>query len=195
MNLFSKHKLITTALLALTIFFLVLDKDKSYSEACPSKILYSKEDKLDQEIIKIIESSDQRIRFAIYTFTDENIAAALISAKMRGVDIRGIMDFKQTQISQEKPIVNRLRKYGIAFAAPIKEKGIMHTKFVVSEKAYASGSFNWTYSARTINDEVLESGCNEEVRKKYESIFNEMLSEYKSSIYIPENTSEIKIQN
>jgi phosphatidylserine/phosphatidylglycerophosphate/cardiolipin synthase-like enzyme len=194
MNLFSKN-LIILILIVMSVTLFALDRDTEPKENCPTKVLYSKEAELDQEIIRIIEGSKQRIYFSIYTFTDENIAAALISAKIRGIEILGIADFKQTQISQEKPIIARLRKYGIALAVPIKEKGIMHTKFIVTEKEYASGSFNWTYSAKTINDEVLEVGCDEEIRKEYESIFKSMLSEYKSSIYIPETISEIKIQN
>ena len=61
------------------------------------------------------------------------------------------------------------------------EDGIMHTKVVVTDKSYASGSFNWTTSATNINDEVLEVGHDEAVRSQYQSILQELFQKYQNS--------------
>jgi len=48
----------------------------------------------------------------------------------------------------------------------------------VTEKAYASGSFNWTAAATNLNDEVLEIGYDEAVRQKYQNILEEIFKKY-----------------
>jgi hypothetical protein len=51
----------------------------------------------------------------------------------------------------------------------------MHIKSLVTEDAYVSGSFNWTQSATISNDEIIEIGSNEGVRKKYLEIIQKLL--------------------
>jgi phosphatidylserine/phosphatidylglycerophosphate/cardiolipin synthase-like enzyme len=51
-------------------------------------------------------------------------------------------------------------------------------KAVVTDKAYASGSFNWTSAATNLNDEVLEVGRDENIRKQYQHILEELFSRY-----------------
>jgi phosphatidylserine/phosphatidylglycerophosphate/cardiolipin synthase-like enzyme len=53
--------------------------------------------------------------------------------------------------------------------------GIMHIKTIVTEKAYASGSYNWTESATSHNDEILEIGYNKYLHDKYLAIIEKLL--------------------
>ena len=46
----------------------------------------------DQALVYMMDGARTYIYFAIYEFTKEDIAAALIRAKDRGLDVRGIMD-------------------------------------------------------------------------------------------------------
>src|ERR1019366_3637264 len=56
--------------------------------------------------------------------------------------------------------------------------GIMHIKTIVTDSAYASGSYNWTGSATTENDEVLEIGNDPALRQAYENILTKLLAAY-----------------
>jgi phosphatidylserine/phosphatidylglycerophosphate/cardiolipin synthase-like enzyme len=139
------------------------------------RILYSLDKRQnDKEIVRLIDEADKYIYFAIYFFTKENIASALIRAKERGVIVWGITDRGASLESNEK-IVNELRKAGISVEVQRHEEGIMHLKTIVTEKAYASGSYNWTSSATVINDEILEIGKNNSVRKKYLAVIQKLL--------------------
>ncbi len=133
----------------------------------------------DEKLIEAIEGSHSYIRFAIYTMTKANIADALIAAKLRGLDVQGIMDFKQSDIPEEKPIITKMKKYGIKLKIPEKESGLIHIKMLVTDNAYALGSFNWTASAVSYNDEVLEIGKVEALRRKYLSIWDKLNKKYK----------------
>ena len=132
----------------------------------------------DQKLINVINNAHKYVYFAVYTITKQNIADALIAAKLRGVDVQGILDYNQSIIPEEKPIVTRLKKYGLQLKIPIKESGLIHIKMLVTESAYASGSFNWTTSATNYNDEVLEIGSVEGLRKKYLSVWEKINKKY-----------------
>ena len=57
------------------------------------RVVYSLDKKQnDQEIIALINAAKSHIYFAIYTFTLQHIADALVAAKKRGVDVRGLVD-------------------------------------------------------------------------------------------------------
>jgi phosphatidylserine/phosphatidylglycerophosphate/cardiolipin synthase-like enzyme len=128
----------------------------------------------DAELIKVIDGAQKFVYFAIYYFTKGSIADALIRAKSRGVDVIGIMD-REASANSNARILESLESAGIAVVTQKHPEGIMHVKALVTEHAYASGSYNWTDGATNINDEVLEIGTNNSVRKKYLSIIKNLI--------------------
>jgi len=148
------------------------------------RVIYSLDKKQnDQEIIALINEAENHIYFAIYTFTLPNIADALVAAKKRGVDVRGIVDSGQASDSYGAPIIKILLDGGVSV---VTEKhatgnGIMHIKLLVTEQAYAFGSYNWTKSATTINDEILEIGTDKALRQAYENILKRLLEAYRGN--------------
>jgi phosphatidylserine/phosphatidylglycerophosphate/cardiolipin synthase-like enzyme len=129
----------------------------------------------DQELIKVIDDANKYVYFAIYFFTKNSIADALIRAKNRGVDVIGIMD-RDASLNSNAKILERLGSANIQILTQRHPEGIMHIKALVTEDAYASGSYNWTDSANNVNDEVLEIGTNESVRKQYLAIIKKILT-------------------
>ena len=139
------------------------------------RIIYSLDKKQnDKEIVKVIEDADRYVYFAIYYFTNKNIASALIKAKNRGLIVEGITD-NEASSGTNKEIVSDLRSAGIKVLTQKHKDGIMHLKVIVTDDAYASGSYNWTQSATLVNDEILEIGTKESVRKKYLEIIGRVL--------------------
>ena len=129
----------------------------------------------DKKLIEVIDSANIYVYFAIYFFTKNSIADALIRAKSRGVDVIGIMD-RDASLNSNAKILERLKKASIQMLAQRHLDGIMHMKALVTENAYASGSYNWTDSATTMNDEVLEVVTNESVRKRYLAIIKNIIT-------------------
>ena len=148
------------------------------------RVVYSLDKKQnDAELIALIDAAEDHIYFAIYTFTLPNIADALVAAKKRGVTVKGIVDSEQSRNSYGAPITEKLLTAGISVVAEkhASGNGIMHLKLLVTESAFATGSYNWTKSATTINDEVLEIGTNPELRQAYENILKKLLTAYKGN--------------
>jgi len=140
------------------------------------KVVYSLDSRnTDREIIRLIDGADRYIYFAIYYFTKADIAEALIRAKRRGVLIWGITD-NVASLDSNKNTIAALRDAGIVVETQKHQDGIMHMKAIVTDKAYASGSYNWTDSATNANDEILEIGTDKSVHDQYLSIIKKVLT-------------------
>lgn len=139
------------------------------------KVIYSLDKKQNsREVARVIDEADKYVYFAIYFFTKDDIAQALIRAKKRGLVVWGIMD-REASGDSNKNILTKLEEAGIKVESQKHPEGIMHIKALVTDKAYLSGSYNWTASATNVNDEVLEIGRNESVRKQYLDIIQKLL--------------------
>lgn len=149
-----------------------------YRPAHRVEVFYNQEHQLNKKIIEVIRDADKFVYFAVYTFTRTDIKDALLAAKHRGLEVKGITDRNQYKaIESQEKIIDELRKADI----PVYEQdhsAIMHLKTLVTEKSYISGSFNWTASATNLNDEVLEIGHEETIRSQYQKILEELFSRY-----------------
>jgi phosphatidylserine/phosphatidylglycerophosphate/cardiolipin synthase-like enzyme len=142
------------------------------------RVYYNQEVEANQQIVRTIQESDKFVYFAIYTFTRTDIKDALLGAKHRGLDVRGVVDRDQTQrIEEQGAIVKEIENAGIPLAFQ-DHSAIMHIKTVVTEKAYVSGSYNWTSAATNLNDEVIEVGRDESIRRQYENLLQELFRRY-----------------
>ena len=145
------------------------------------RILYSLTAKRnDREVIALIDSAQHHVWFAMYEFTLRDIADALVNAKKRGLDVEGVVDSEESAKSYGRPILAELTAAGIPVKAEkhASGNGIMHIKALATEKAYAVGSYNWTASATTENDELLEIGTAPKLVATYNAILKTLIDQY-----------------
>jgi len=142
------------------------------------RVYYNQDIAANEQIANTVRQADKFVYFAIYTFTLSDIKDALLGAKYRGLDVEGLVDRDQTAgLEAQAKLVKELRDAGIPVAVE-DHSGIMHMKAVVTDKAYASGSYNWTSAATKINDEVLEVGTDPGVRQQYQSLLTKVIHKY-----------------
>lgn len=142
------------------------------------RVYYNQNIEANQEIIRTIQDADQFVYFAIYTFTRSDIKDALLGAKYRGLEVRGVVDRDQTaKVDEQRQAVKELQSSGIPLAFQ-NHSAIMHIKTVVTDKGYVTGSYNWTLAATDQNDEVIEVGNDETIRKQYEDVLQELFRRY-----------------
>jgi hypothetical protein len=150
---------------------------RSYVPHSEPTVLYSLDKRAnDRAIISVIDGAQKYIYFAVYTFTKDDIADALVNAKRRGIDVRGITDAGQAETAYEKPIVQKLEAADITIETQKHDGGLMHIKAIATDKAYAMGSYNWTESATVANDELLEIGTDDCLRGVYTDIIKRILT-------------------
>ena len=109
------------------------------------------EDKCSSKIIGLIKNAKRSIYFMSFSFTNNDIADALILKN--DLDTRGILDSQQAsnKFSQFK----RLQEFGIDVKKDTNKYKMHHKVFIIDNETVATGSFNPTASADIKNDENL----------------------------------------
>jgi phospholipase D len=149
--------------------------------AYPSKVLFSPNGGIRSQIIDRINYSKSAIDVAMYSFTSEDIAQAIVNALNRGVRIRVIMDLEQSSNSHNE--FNFLNNSGI----PVRllsgvGLGIMHDKFAVFDgKELLTGSYNWTTNAERHNHEDVIFLKDKKVIAGFEQEFERLWVEAKAN--------------
>jgi len=163
------HLVVFVVTFAITAFF--------YSQVFESRfhVYYSLDHRAnDRELVRVIDNAQSYVYFAIYYISKSNIVDALIRAKKRGLVVWGITD-AEASTDANRISIARLRAADIPVEVQKHQNGIMHMKVLVTDQAYASGSYNWTVAATNDNDDVLEIGTDSSVRSQYLNILKKVL--------------------
>ncbi len=136
--------------------------------------------KCSSHIVREIGQARREILVAVYAFTSDEIAWALVKARQRGVKVQVILDqeFDKGNEASKGSFLERQglplhRISGLNTGKRERGGGLMHQKFAVIDRSVVlTGSYNWTISADNFNDEnlVLFSDAGalaEEYRKEF----------------------------
>ena len=138
---------------------------------------FSSSDNCRAIIINEIENAEKSIDAAVYSFTNLELSKALIEAHSRGVEIRFITDNLQSKGKYSKS------QFLIDSGIPVRFDGgndSMHHKFAVFDgRSVIFGSYNWSNTTKTHNDEDLVLIRNEDFAHDFEGEFESMWNRYK----------------
>jgi len=171
MNIFNYKKQTKFTFIVLLIISLLFIF--SFNVLAEVEVYFSLYDDPESIIIKNIDDAKEFISIAMYTFTDREIAQAIIRAKDRGVDIKIYLDRSQVnaEYSKSRYFVNN----GIEGIRISSNNYIMHNKFaVIDNKIVITGSYNWTASAGERSDENLLVIDDKNIIEKYQNQFNNL---------------------
>jgi phosphatidylserine/phosphatidylglycerophosphate/cardiolipin synthase-like enzyme len=148
--------------LAVSFFTLPFFAATSWAEMIV-QACFSPQGKCAGHIVREIDKAQKELLVAVYAFTSEDLARAVVQARKRGVSVQIVLDREfdaANERSQGKFLESQkipLRRIsGMKPAVPEKDAGLMHQKFsVIDRKTVLTGSYNWTRSADNSNDENL----------------------------------------
>jgi hypothetical protein len=130
---------------------------------------------IKQRIISELNNSKKSIYLAMAWFTDRDIAAAIIEAKNRYVNVEIILSSNVQNDTVKQMLVDAGAKVH-AFATG-DERGIMHHKFcLIDSNITINGSYNYSYNASNNNVENIH------VSDDY-VIYKQLLSEFERLKY------------
>ncbi|VVB75612.1 Cardiolipin synthase [uncultured archaeon] len=136
------------------------------------EVFFCPQDACADKMIQHIDLAKDSIYVAIYSFTHDGIAQALVRAKERGVDVRVVFDYDQSKISASDDELLQAAGILIAFR---NGPGYMHNKFMVIDNSIvATGSFNYSQNADTKNDENLVFIESAVVAQKFKTDFDHL---------------------
>lgn len=132
-------------------------------------------------LLSLMQNAEESIYFCMYTFTQGGLASKLIQRHDAGITVRGVMDDNQAQSGYS--VYDLLINNGVDVKLDDEvdpHGNFLHHKFAVfdpmsSDAIVATGSYNWTLSAQTKNDENVVIIHNQAIAELY---YNEWYRNY-----------------
>lgn len=141
----------------------------------PIQSWFSPSDGVTGRIVETIQSADDRLDFALFTFTKNEPGDALLDAFNAGIAVRGLIE----NINDPGCEYDYLLANGVP-VFPHPESAYLHHKYVEvdafspnSDPTVLTGSHNWSYTAETANDENTLVIHNADIARLYAAEFQE----------------------
>ncbi|MBP6961152.1 MAG: DUF1669 domain-containing protein [Thermotogae bacterium] len=136
-------------------------------------VYFSPEDQPFDALMSVLSSAKKEVLIGIYAFSDYRIAHFLKVLSAHGVEIYVFADRDWNQGSPYSQSVEVDRYTLLRY--DLLEKGLMHQKFIVVDRSVALfGTYNFTASAETKNDEYLILSREAHVVDRYRERFFEL---------------------
>jgi len=142
------------------------------------KIYFSPEDGVAAHILALLEDAKTSIYFMAYSFTANDLGEAIIRRAADGLTVAGVMDDGQI-------ISNQGTEYDAFMQAGLDVRrdgnaGLMHHKVIIIDRTILiTGSYNFSASAETSNDENVVIIHNAEVAAQYFAEFQRVYGQAK----------------
>ena len=110
---------------------------------------FSPTDDVMAKLVSSVRSAEKSVHFMIFTFTSDDLSAALIAQARAGLDVQGVIESRGANQGVLSPL--------FCAGLPVRTDGnryTMHHKvLIIDGKTVVTGSFNFTRAADTINDD------------------------------------------
>ena len=124
-------------------------------EGVDVEFLFSPDDGVAGRLIELIEAAQESIQFMAFSFTSDEIGSAIVNAAMaRGMTVAGVMDEEQVDSNQGTEY-DAFVQAGLDVRLDGSEGQMHHKVIIIDHSIVITGSYNFTASAETQNDENL----------------------------------------
>lgn len=131
----------------------LLAQRETPSAATEAHVCFSPGDGCLRTILAELGRVRKTADICVFTITDDRIAEAIVAAHRRGVAVRVLTDNdKQFDGGSD---IERLRRAGIAVKVDETEHHMHHKFALLDDARLLNGSYNWTRSAGSFNEENL----------------------------------------
>ncbi|WP_417882369.1 phospholipase D-like domain-containing protein [Xanthomarina gelatinilytica] len=127
-----------------------------------------------ERIIETLDNCEFELKIAVAWFTDTKLLSKVEELSRKGVKVKIIID--DDHINQKQLFEDLYYNEAEIFLS----KKLMHNKFcVIDGKTVINGSYNWTYSASSNEENINVVSNNREFAEKFENQFSKLLSKCK----------------
>jgi len=141
----------------------------------PIFVVFSPEDKPVQHIVPYLQNARRNIRFLAFSYTQPDMGEAMLERIKNGVTVEGVFETvgSDSQFSEMLPLHcagGKIRRDG--------NPGFLHHKvIIIDNRIVITGSFNFSDSADTKNNENVIIIDNAEIAKRYLEEFQRVWKE------------------
>lgn len=143
-----------------------------------AEVIFSPGDHCWQRIAGLLKTSRHSVDICVFTITDDRITSAILDAHGRKVAVRVITD--NDKAFDRGSDVERLARAGVDVCVD-RTQHHMHHKFAIFDrKRLLTGSYNWTRSAASSNEENFIIVDDNRLRTQFQDEFDRLWKEFSS---------------
>jgi phosphatidylserine/phosphatidylglycerophosphate/cardiolipin synthase-like enzyme len=129
------------------------------------QVLFAPEDEVAEHLIPLVEGARESLRIMAFSFTDDEMGAAVLARAKAGVEVRVIFERRGSETEYSE--MPRLYCAGV----PVRQDGnpgtFHHKVLVIDGETVVTGSYNFTQSADESNDENALVVTNPQIAAEY----------------------------
>jgi phosphatidylserine/phosphatidylglycerophosphate/cardiolipin synthase-like enzyme len=147
-------------------------------DGTPVQVFFAAEDEVISHLIPMVQAAQKSIRFMAFSFTHDELGAAVLERAEAGVDVAGIFETRgsETEFSELAPL--------FCAGVPVRQDGnpgtFHHKVFVIDDQIVITGSLNFSENANDSNDENVVVISNPDIAKLYLQEFERRWAEAKT---------------
>ena len=135
----------------------------------------------EQRVVNMFRTCKKTLDIAIFTFTRDSIAKAILEALQRGVKVRCIGDDGNSKVKGSD--VRLLASFGIPCKTDNNFRFHMHNKMaIIDNSVVITGSFNWTNQAINKNQDNILFIEDKKIANQYTDYFNQIWDSFDTVI-------------
>jgi phosphatidylserine/phosphatidylglycerophosphate/cardiolipin synthase-like enzyme len=127
---------------------------------------FSPDDGVATRLLDLVSSAQGSVHFMAYSFTSDDLAQALIERAGAGVVVSGILEESQARSNTGGEYEN-LRQSGVDVRLGGQSGNMHHKVLIIDGSIVVAGSYNFSQSAETRNDENVLIIHNPEIAAQY----------------------------
>ena len=140
------------------------------------EVYYSPDDGVASRVYDILTEAEKSIYFLAFSFTSDDLGQIIRTQAENGLDVAGVMDADQVK-SNIGTEYDPFKQAGLKVFVD-GNKGLMHHKtMIIDDRVVITGSYNFTRSAETRNDENLVVLYNPAIANFYMEEFNRIYNQ------------------
>ena len=121
-------------------------------DGIPMEIYFSPDDGVASRIVELLRGAQQSITFMAYSFTAGDFGKIISQKAKEGLKINGVMEEEQVK-SNKGTQFTYFDKAGLPVYKDGNPGQMHHKVFIIDDKIVIAGSYNFSFSAETQNDE------------------------------------------
>jgi phosphatidylserine/phosphatidylglycerophosphate/cardiolipin synthase-like enzyme len=147
-------------------------------DGTPIDVYFSPDDHVQDSLVDLIASAQDSIDFMAFSFTSDKLRDAILAQAEAGLEISGVMEADQVK-SNAGTEYDPFKQAGVDVLLDGNE-GQMHHKVIIIDKSIVVlGSYNFTNSAETKNDENLLVIYNKDIASQFMAEFKRVYAQAK----------------
>ena len=130
--------------------------DTSYSQLAVDgtdlEVYFSPEDGAAVRLVDLVQAAQESVYFLAYSFTQDELAEALLERSQAGVNVSGVMEARQVE-SNTGSDYELFRDAGLDVRLDGNPNNMHHKVLIIDGRTVVTGSYNFSRSAEERNDE------------------------------------------